>query len=174
MHEARLVYSHFLAGKYLHGVRSHPIASYMGQRGARVRTNQFDGSECPPSGDLRKDLTSIVRAGRVQEFERLIVEFDSDEVEWAQFKWRPIQAIERVLAHCERVDGKLRLIIYFPDIVWLEATYWHGKARTTLHERYMDQRELDEVAAIFSVKELTPAQRAVVFKALDLPVPNDS
>lgn len=162
MHEAIVNYGEFILGQYRRRQWMHPYASHMKKLGARVRTNQFDGSQLESCGDVYLDFVAIVRAGRQQGFERLIVEVSVSE----RFqKLAELQARERVICHRESTSETERIHIYFPEHVWVEATFWNAKARTNLHQLHMTASELEAVKSLFEMTELSSQEAALVEKA---------
>lgn len=162
MHEALIVYSEFRAGKYLHGVLTLPIESYMKRLGARVLSSKFNGAGIEPTGYLAKDLAAIVRAARSQGFERIIIEASGSQL---QGNWNELQVQLRVICHVEASHEPGWLYVYFPDNVWLEATYWHCIGRTSLHPKHMTSSELDVLKKLFEFKEFDEEQKASIEKA---------
>ena len=78
MHKSTVAYTDCLKGSTRRGPLTHPLAAYMAERGARVRTNVFHDKDLTLGESPLINLRRILASGRKQGFERLDVRIPRD------------------------------------------------------------------------------------------------
>lgn len=173
MLETKIGYEDFLSGKMKRPL-GNPIASYLEQRGARVRTNQFFDPTLKPSDSHLDNLLAIVRSGREQQLELLVITMNNGLHNEVCPTLERVQVLLRVITRSETSrakpdsDGSLaKVFVYYPDIIWLESTYWNAKARAAQQAGHMNRDSLDRLKRLFKFEEFSEREQELVRKALD-------
>ena len=127
---------------------------------------------CDPS--LRTDdnillnLVRIIRSGRVQGFEKLVIRVPKTYLEYYVKIARQLMVIERVVIENTEDSDDVVYHIYFPDIIWIESAYWEPRSRTNLHPRHLTKDQLDKIKAMFDLHKTSDDERRLLLKAIDL------
>ena len=167
MHETRVKYDDIIAGK--HTRRSgHPFEAYFRERGARVRTNVFCDPSLRTDDNVLLNLVRIIRSGRAQGFEKLVIRVPKTYLEYYLKIARQLMVIGRVVIESTEDSDDVVYHIYFPDIIWIESAYWEPRSRTNLHPRHLTKDQHDQIKAMFDLHNPSDDERRLLLKAIDL------
>ena len=150
-----------------------PLLSFFGAQGARVRTNTFNAPDlildCSAQDKaIVSNLCKIIKSGREQGFEKLRIIIDSAFPKHYLKIVETVMALERVIIEVNDESYDLILHVSYPDLIWLESSYWNGKSRTQWNDKCMSGEELELVKNTFVTEKYTDEQHAAILKSLDI------
>lgn len=150
MHETTIRWSEVLSGELQRPILGYGFESYLRNRGARVRTNLFrDKTFVLTENDL-VNLRLLIASGRRQEFERLIIVLDAEDVNPNIRNIHALMPLERVVIIVDEEQKHQRVFVYYPERIWLESAYWRARQRTPLHANYISKEELEPLRKEFT------------------------
>ena len=167
MHETRVNYNDIVAGTHARRI-GHPFEESFRQRGARVRTNVFCDPSLRTDDNVLLNLVRIIRSGRAQGFEKLVIRVPKPHVKSYLKAARQLMVIERVVIESTEDSDDVVFHIYFPDLIWSESAYWEPRSRTNLHPRHLTKDQLDQIKSMFNLHQTSPDERRLLLKAIDL------
>jgi hypothetical protein len=174
MRSTQISYNTFLSGQYTRKRYVHPVAEYFGDRGARVTSNEFADPELPSAKTPFEDIHALVKSGRRQKFERIDIDIPKTLLRYCLRDASTIMALERVVINVLEREETMSFVVFYPDVIWREATYWHAKSRTSLHPNALSESELHRLDELTQLASWSNADRAIVEKARECQDPDDS
>lgn len=167
MHTSSVAYADYLNGATHRAPPTHPLAVYMAERGARVRTNVFHDNDLTPGESPLITLRRILASGRRQGFERLDVRIPRDLARAYGLLAAQLMVLERVVIDAHEDGDSLVFRTFYPDVIWQEEAYWRARGRTSLHPKHLTESELSVVRAAVSLPDRTSQQEQLLVKAVD-------
>lgn len=144
MHECIVNYDDCLANKH-HVKTVDPFASYFQQRGATVTSNVFYDRDLVLGDIVFDNLLMLVKSAKNQGFEKVTLYIRKELIKYTIKVAYQLMALEQIVIETTHEEDSTIFIIYFPQALWLKATYGNARGRTSLHSKYMDEESLTKV-----------------------------
>jgi hypothetical protein len=174
MRTCDLIYKDVLEQKR---IRNHPMTgalNYFANRGARVQS-PFVEPVLKSSNGIFRNILEITKAGRIQEFEKMTVQFVSEDAKKLHGSFGALGSVQRVIVEWLPSASEFETMqIIFPDRVYFECAIWEPKTRTNVHDYYLDADERSLLAQEFETvytnlrRNMGDEMRSTLSKAVEL------